>query len=140
LKQAVIVIIFLSDGFELSAVGNSQDKLVSVGAQTTQKVEGKNVIVTGAYNLLKKCVSGTAELAVDDTTVKLAYDNVAKDPKLTVSQKIDASNVLKPSISLKVCIIFLDHFSHTLIGMSLCVLRRHIERRFCNPHVVILVN
>jgi hypothetical protein len=36
LKQAVIVIIFLSDGFELSAVGNSQDKLVSVGAQTTQ--------------------------------------------------------------------------------------------------------
>lgn len=89
------------DGFELSAMGNSQDKLVSVGAQTTQTVEGKKVLVTGAYNLLKKCVSGTAELAVDDTTVKIACDNVDKDAKLSVSQKLDANNIIKPTISLK---------------------------------------
>jgi hypothetical protein len=89
------------DGFELGAIGNSADKLVSVRAQTTQTVEGKNVVINGAYNLLKKCVSGSAELAVDDTIVKLAYDNVDKDAKLSVSQKIDDNNTLKPSISLK---------------------------------------
>jgi hypothetical protein len=31
-------------------------------------------------------------------------------------------------------------FSHALIGTSLCVLRTHIESRFCNPHVVLLLN
>jgi hypothetical protein len=35
---------------------------------------------------------------------------------------------------------FLCHFSHAFFRTSLCVLRTHIESRFCNPHVVILLN
>jgi hypothetical protein len=38
---------------------------------------------------------------VDDTTVKLEYDNVDKNALLSVSQKLDASNTVKPTISLK---------------------------------------
>jgi hypothetical protein len=37
--------------------------------------------------------------------------------------------------------LFLDLlclFSHAFFSTSLCVLRTHIESRFCNPHIVIL--
>jgi ankyrin repeat protein len=39
--------------------------------------------------------------------------------------------------------IFLDllyPFSYAFFRTSLCVLRAHIESKFCNPHVVILLN
>jgi hypothetical protein len=35
---------------------------------------------------------------------------------------------------------FLYPFSHGFFKISLCVLRTHIESRFCNPYVVILLN
>lgn len=89
------------DGIELSAKGDSKDKLISVGASATQVIEGKNVLLTGSYNLLKKKIAGTAEVTVDSTTVEVAYDNVDKDAKLTVAHKLDAHNTIKPSIALK---------------------------------------
>jgi hypothetical protein len=54
------------------------------------------------------------------------------------NDEVSADDVL-----LKVCIIFLDFlcpFSHAFFRTSLCVLLTHIESRFGNPHVVILLN
>lgn len=75
------------DGIELTAKGDSKDKLVAVGASASQLVEGKNVLLTGTYNFLKKKIGGTAKVTVDDTTVEVAYDNVDKDAKLSVAHK-----------------------------------------------------
>jgi hypothetical protein len=49
----------------------------------------------------------------------------------------------KKSLKKVLCIIFLDlfcPFSNAFFRTSLCVLRTHIESRFCNPHVVISHN
>lgn len=87
LNRPYITLPKLLDGIELTAKGDSKDKLVAVGASTTQTIEGKNVLLSGSYNLLKKKLGGSAKVSVDDTTVELGYDNVDKDAKLKVSQK-----------------------------------------------------
>ena len=87
LKRPPLILPKFIDGIELTAKGDSKDKLVAVGASTTQTIEGKNVLLSGSYNLLKKKLGGSAKVSVDDTTVELGYDNVDKDAKLKVSQK-----------------------------------------------------
>jgi hypothetical protein len=42
--------------------------------------------------------------------------------------------------NMKVFLCLLCPFCHTFFRTSLCVLRTHRESRFCNPHVVILLN
>lgn len=58
------------------------------------------MLLTANYNRLKKKLGGSAKVAVDDTTVKFEYNNVDKDALLSVSQKLDSSNTVKPTISL----------------------------------------
>ena len=86
--------------------------MVSVGASATQVIEGKNVLLTGNYNLLKKKASGTAKVTVDSTTVEVAYDNVDKDAKLTVAHKYVPSVLLltEARLSPKIAILFKPPF------------------------------
>ena len=91
----------VTDDFELSAKGDSKDKVTSIGASTSQNVEGKDVILTSTYDLLKKKLLGSAKVTVDDTTVKIQYDTVDKNALLSVAQKLDDKNTITPSISLK---------------------------------------
>lgn len=88
-------------GLELTANGNSDDYLTSVGATSTQTVGGNKLGVSAAYCLLKKKLSAAGKLTVDDTAVEVTYDTEAQDPVLAVSHKLDASNTIAPSVSLK---------------------------------------
>lgn len=89
------------DDFEVSAKGDSKDKITSIGAATSQNVEGKDVILTSTYDLIKKKLLGSAKVTVDDTTVKIQYDTVDKNALLSVAQRLDDKNTVTPSISLK---------------------------------------
>jgi hypothetical protein len=56
---------------------------------------------------------------------------------------LKSENKLLSMIIIKQGTIFLDllyPFSHAFFRKSLCVLLTHIESRFCDPHVVILLN
>jgi hypothetical protein len=90
-----------SDAYEVTAKGNSKDQLSNVGISTTQVIEGKSVLLSGAYNLLKKKLGGSAKVTIDDTTVEVEYDNVDKDAVLSVSHKY--VNI----ISFLTCIFFI---------------------------------
>ncbi len=90
-----------SRDLEARARGNNQDRVTEVGLTTSQNIEGKKVILSADYNLLNKKLEGAAKVTVDDTTAEVKYDNKDRDAVLTVSHKVDASNTVEPSISLK---------------------------------------
>lgn len=86
---------------DLEAEGNSEDKLTRMSALTHQQLNGNNFDVGAAYDMVKRKITGTGELHVDDTTVSIEYDNSSRDPRLSVSHKLDERNTVEPTISLK---------------------------------------
>jgi len=86
---------------EARAKANNEDRVTEVGLTTSQNVEGKKVILSADYNLLKKRLASSAKVTVDDTTAQVNYDNVDRDAVLKVSHKVDDRNTVEPSISLK---------------------------------------
>lgn len=90
-----------NDKLELTAEGNSDDKLTAIGGLTHQKFQGHPWDISAVYDLIKKKVSGASELQVDDTTVGIEYDNADKNPILSVSHKLDDKNTVAPTIALK---------------------------------------
>jgi len=85
----------------LGAEGNSQDKLKSVEISSSESIQGSKVCSTVGYDLQSKKISGKAAITKDDTTVKVSYDTESQDPVVEVLHKIDDSNSLNPSVSLK---------------------------------------
>ena len=90
-----------STNLEISASGNTENRFTGAGFKTSRDIEGKNVVIDGSYDRLLKKVAGSAKVEQDDTSVQLSYDNIAKDPKLKVSHKLDDANTVSPEISLK---------------------------------------
>jgi len=88
-------------GFSVNVAGDSDDKVTTVGASTTQTVGGNKLLVTADYDVQEKKLSGSSKLTVDDTDVSIAYDNVDKEPILAISHKLNSQNTLEPSVSLK---------------------------------------
>lgn len=89
------------NGLELRASGNTKDHLTEVGANTETNVNGNRLNLGAVYDLIQKKLSTKTSMVVDDTKVELHYDNAEKDPVLHVSHKLDDTNSVKPSISLK---------------------------------------
>tara|TARA_B110000090_G_scaffold197541_1_gene235591 strand:+ start:211 stop:864 length:654 start_codon:yes stop_codon:yes gene_type:complete len=89
------------EGLEIACAGNSVDKITEVSASTEQELNGNKWNIGAAYNMLKKTVSGSTDLTVDDTTVTLTYDTCDKDPVLNVDHKLDDNNSVSPTMSLK---------------------------------------
>jgi len=89
------------DDLEISANGDTKDRLREIGIQTKRVIEGKNVELNGQYNLLDKKLGGSAKVNVDDTSVEVSYDNVDKDPRVKVDHKFDSKNTISPAINLK---------------------------------------
>jgi len=102
-KTTAVAAKWVSDklGFTFTAEGDTVDHLKEVGVETTQDVKGNKLNLHGNYDLTKKKISGSAKLFVDDSSLKLAFDNVDRDPVLSVSHKLDAKNTIEPSVSLK---------------------------------------
>jgi hypothetical protein len=86
---------------DLAAEGNSEDKITSVSANAKQTIGGNDFNFGAAYDMIKRVVTGSTEIQVDDTTVGIEYDNSARDPVLAVSHKLDDTNTVEPTISLK---------------------------------------
>lgn len=87
------------DTLTLSASGNTEDKLKSVGFSKLMTVlEDKKVQIAAKYDVLKKTVDTMASVAVDATKVTL---NMAseKEPKITVSYDLDDRNSFSPSVT-----------------------------------------
>ena len=89
------------NGLELRASGNTKDHLTEVGANTETNVNGNRLNLGAVYDLIQKKLSTKTSMVVDDTKVELHYDNAERDPVLHVSHKLDDTNRVKPSISLK---------------------------------------
>lgn len=102
-KTTSIAARWVSDklGFTVSADGDTNDSLTQVGIETTQDFQGNKVNLEGKYDLLNSKISGSANINVDDTSVKVAYDTLDRNPVLSVSHKLDSNNVVEPSVSLK---------------------------------------
>jgi len=75
--------------------------LTEVGANTETNLSGNRLNVGAVYDLIQKKLSTKTSMVVDDTKVELQYDNVDLNPVLHVSHKLDDTNSVKPSISLK---------------------------------------
>jgi hypothetical protein len=90
-----------NEKIDLGAEGNSEDKLTSLSASTNTQLNGNNLNVGAVYDMMKRRITGSSELEVDDTKVSLEYDNDAKNPVLSVSHKLDDRNTVEPTISLK---------------------------------------
>lgn len=89
------------DGLEIACVGNSVDKVTEVSASTEQELSGNKWNIGAAYDMLTKTVSGNTDLTVDDTKVTLTYNNADKNPVLNVEHKLDDTNTVSPTMSLK---------------------------------------
>jgi hypothetical protein len=90
-----------NDKLELKAEGNNNDKLTSISGTTHQTMNGNKWDIGAAYDLLKKKITGSSELIVDDTTVGIDYDHSSRDAVLSVSHKLDDKNTVEPTIGLK---------------------------------------
>jgi len=87
--------------FEANARGNSDDRLVEVGASTHTTVDGRRVNLKGNYNVLSKKAGAEAQVQLEDTAVSVAYDNKDKDAVIKINHKLDSVNSIEPSLSLK---------------------------------------
>lgn len=85
----------------LNADGDSKDKLKSVGFTKDTKFNDNKLTLKGAYDFLKKKISGEGTLDVDNGSVNIAYDTESKDPVLSVQRSLDSNNEFNPSVSLK---------------------------------------
>ena len=91
--------------------------MTEVGLTTSQNVEGKKVILSADYNLLKKRLASSAKVTVDDTTAQVNYDNVDRDAVLKVLKRhppITSSDAWSP---LTRGVLFFPS-SHRIAGRS----------------------
>ena len=78
------------------AKANNEDRVTEVGLTTSQNVEGKKVILSADYNLLKKRLASSAKVTVDDTTAQVNYDNVDRDAVLKVLKPHRSAQAMRP--------------------------------------------
>jgi hypothetical protein len=88
-------------GMSLSADADSRDKLTAVGFTKDTSINDNKFTIRGAYDLLKKKISGDGTLDIDQGSINIAYDTEDKDPVLSVNRALDDNNEFKPSVSLK---------------------------------------
>jgi hypothetical protein len=85
----------------LGADADSKDKLTSVSFSKDTNIKDNKLTIRGAYDLLKKKISGDGTLDVDNGSLNVAYDTEDQDPVLSVNRAINANNEFSPSVSLK---------------------------------------
>jgi len=86
----------------VSADVDSRDKLTSVSFSKDTSFSDNKFTIKGAYDLLKKKISGDGTLDIENgSSVNIAYDTEKKDPVLSVNRAIDDNNEFNPSVSLK---------------------------------------
>jgi len=88
-------------GLSIGADANSKNRVTNVDVSKSLDVKDNKLNVNAAYDILKKKFSSSASYNVESTTVDVKYDNVDKDPVLSVTRSIDSKNEISPSISLK---------------------------------------
>jgi hypothetical protein len=88
-------------GVTVEADGDTKRKLKTVGVSKNLSIKDNKLTVTGAYDLLKKKVKGSAFFDADGTTVNFKYDTEERDPLLEVSRALDDKNEITPSIRLR---------------------------------------
>lgn len=88
-------------GLTVDMDGDTKDKVKNVGVTKLLDINDNKFKVRAAYDLLKKKISGSTKVTVDSTAVEVCYDNVDKDPVLSVTHALDSENDVMPSISLK---------------------------------------
>lgn len=90
-------------GFTVDAEADTVDtcRLKNVGVSKDLTINDNKLTFNAAYNLLKKTFSGSSKIAQDDSSLKLSYDSGTKDAQLALTHKLDDSNELNPSLSLK---------------------------------------
>jgi len=72
-----------------------------VSVSSNFDINSVSVGVSGDYDVTNNKFTGSTSVTKGDTTFKLDGDSVSVDPKLTITQVVDASNSVAPSISLK---------------------------------------
>jgi hypothetical protein len=60
-----------NEKIDLGAEGNSEDKLTSLSASTNTQLNGNNLNVGAVYDMMKRRITGSSELEVDDTKFSL---------------------------------------------------------------------
>jgi hypothetical protein len=93
-----------------------------------KKIRAMNKINKKIEELNKKDEKNSENNDISDKIENLSHDD--EDMK---------SNAREPGSGSGVNVDFLYPFSYAFFRTSLCVLCTHIESRFCNPHVVILL-
>ena len=86
---------------EVTASGNTNDQLTSVGFNTKAKIGDAKAAIKANYNLLKKKLAGELKVDYSDTTAQIFYDTENEDPVIKLSQVIDEEITVSPSVSLK---------------------------------------
>jgi hypothetical protein len=90
-------------------------------------------------------MKGREDVSFGDSLFALVYGasvTIYRVDLPTPQQPKDEGDMIKHYFSRSQMILndLICLFNYALIGTSLCVLRTHIESRFCNPHVLILLN
>jgi len=88
-------------GVSFGASGNNKDRVTEVSASSTQNINGNKVTVEGKFHRLENKLDITTRATVDDITAQVDYNSKDRDPILSVAYKLDANNVVTPSVSLK---------------------------------------
>jgi hypothetical protein len=88
-------------GLTVQANGDSKRKLKTFGVSKSLNIKDNRLSVAGAYDLIKKKISGSASFDADKTRVQLSVDSESRNPELFVSRALDENNEINPAIKLR---------------------------------------
>lgn len=87
-------------GVAVSVNADTQDKLQTVEVAAVQNVQGVNVGLSAAFDVLSQKISSTTTVQKDSTALTLHVDTVNRNPELSLEQHINENNIVNPTISL----------------------------------------
>lgn len=90
----------IEDSLTLSASGDSEDKLTSVGFTKLMTVlEDKKLKLQASYDMLKKKFEASTSVNVDSATIQVDYNGEDQEPKFTINYDIDEKTTVSPSVT-----------------------------------------
>lgn len=90
----------MDDSVTISAAGDSEEKLTSVGFSKVMSVlEDKKLKLQASYDMLKKSFETTTSLSQEGSSVSVDFNGMDSDPKVTFSYDIDDRTSVAPSVT-----------------------------------------
>jgi len=88
-------------GLTVTADGDSENHFREVGAETTRKVNGRDVKLAAKYDVPSQHVEARAKVNVDKTSAEVVYNSGDKNVDVAVEYELDSRNTIAPSVNVK---------------------------------------